>query len=141
MTHLLISVALAKALVRQPPKCIRPKDLSRLEALKTFDQCLEDLRRYCGLTPTDKACSLLNPDKNRFPENVVDIDPKQRCQIMGNGRYTCEQDPIKFVAEIQRAAPAASPSSAPQTGDIKSQAPAEAAPPIVLPPPPPPPEE
>ena len=86
--------------------CFRPQDMSNSKAVKLYEACRE---KHEMPKPVDYL--------TRFPPNVENINPNERCTIFKDGSYKCVQDPIRFVVkekvrEDSMPAPLSTPDSA-----------------------------
>lgn len=87
-----------------PARCVRPLDMSQARLVKSYIACLDKRAALCKQTqnkklPACKPVSTMADFRKRFPENVADINPKERCQILKTGAYSCLQDPIRFIVK------------------------------------------
>lgn len=148
ISELLLATALAQSPApsasKEAPKCVRPSDMSRFEAVKTFVECEDKKKAFCEKYEKDPECRA--KPSLRFPGNPDDISPAERCKIGNDNSYSCIQDPIRFVPKevplpgvpsqpIDEENKPADPAAAPPGAQ-----PAEAGPPpqVLIPPPPPP---
>ncbi len=93
------------------PECVRPKDMGNPTLVRGFMACQDKKAKLCRVPSNSalKACTPPRPVvdyRKRYPENIVDITPSERCRITKEGAYVCEQDPIRFIVKDEpKAAP------------------------------------